>query len=809
MKMRYTVWEHLRKERIFMPRQLLAMPLIPVRGIVIFPYMVLHFDVARDKSIKALEAAMQNGQTAFLTTQMDAGENEPGREGLYKIGTVAKIRQMLRLPQNYVRVLVEGIGRAELATLDTEGEYYKCQVRQVRSLRRGLTAIDTEATRRVIDRLFAEYLQLNPRANGDVYRTVSEEKDLGKYLDFLASNFFVRTADKQTILEEKNVAERARKFIVIMEGEVEVLRTENDITAQVQENLARHRKEAYLREQMQVISRELGDDFEEDIAAFEKKIYTRALPDEVREKAEKELLKLRRQNPSSPEAAVIYSYLETLLDMPYGIRTMENDNLRRASKILERDHYGLQKVKERLLEYLAVRKLAGDMKGQILCLVGPPGVGKTSIVKSVAEALGRKYVRISLGGVHDEADIRGHRKTYIGSMPGRIADAIRRAGTENPLVLLDEIDKMGADFKGDPSAALLEVLDPAQNHTFRDHYLEVPFSLENVMFITTANAADQIPRPLYDRMEVIDIAGYTEEEKLEISMRHLLPKTLLSHGLFEKDVRIRRDAVRGIIEHYTREAGVRQLEREIARLCRRIAGKVEAGTEKITVTAKNLEEILGKYKFIRDTETGRNEVGTASGLAWTAVGGETLCIEVAVMEGNGKIQLTGSLGDVMKESAGAAISFIRTRARKLGIAPDFYKTQDIHVHVPEGAVPKDGPSAGITIATAIASALSLRPVRGDIAMTGEVTLRGRVLPVGGIKEKLLAAHRLGKKTVLIPKENVRDTEELPTPVREALTIIPVSNMDEVFAHALLPAEAAPEAEMDFMTALPKADAIHA
>lgn len=792
-----------------MPRQLLTMPLIPVRGIVIFPYMVLHFDVARDKSIAALEAAMQNGQTAFLTTQTDAGENEPGAEGLYKIGTVAKIRQMLRLPQNYVRVLVEGLHRAELVSLDTEGAYYTCQVRQIRSLRRGLTSVDAEATRRVIDRLFAEYLQLNPRANADVYRTVSEEKDLGKYLDFLASNFFVRASDKQAILEEKNVAERAGKFIVTMEGEVEVLRTENDIAAKVQENLAQHRKESYLREQMQVIARELGDDFEEDIAAFEQKIYTRALPDEVREKAEKELLKLRRQNPSSPESAVIYSYLETLLDMPYGIRTKENDNLRRASQILERDHYGLQKVKERLLEYLAVRKLAGDMKGQILCLVGPPGVGKTSIVKSVAEALGREYVRISLGGVHDEADIRGHRKTYIGSMPGRIADAIRRAGTENPLVLLDEIDKMGADFKGDPAAALLEVLDPAQNHTFRDHYLEVPFSLENVMFITTANAADQIPRPLYDRMEVIEIAGYTEEEKLEIAMRHLLPKTLISHGLFERDVLVRRDAVRGIIEHYTREAGVRRLEREIAHLCRRIAGKVEAGAEKVTVTAKNLEEMLGKYKFIRDTETGKNEVGTASGLAWTAVGGETLRIEVAVMEGSGKIQLTGSLGDVMKESASAAISFIRTRARNLGIAPDFYKTQDIHLHVPEGAVPKDGPSAGITIATAIASALSLRPVRGDIAMTGEVTLRGRVLPVGGITEKLLAAHRLGKKTVLIPKENMRDTDELPASVREKLAIIPVSSMDEVLAAALLPAEAKQEVDMDFMTALPKADAIHA
>ncbi len=792
-----------------MPRQLMTMPLIPVRGIVIFPYMVLHFDVARDKSIAALEAAMQNGQTAFLTTQIDANENEPTAEGLYPIGTVARIRQLLRLPQNYVRVLVEGLYRAELDSLETDGNYYTCQVHQVRSLRRGLTAVDTEATKRVIDRLFAEYLQLNPRANADVYRTVSAEADFGKYLDFLASNFFVRTADKQAILEERNVAERARKFIVIMEGEVEVLRTENSIASQVQENLAQHRKEAYLREQMQVIARELGDDFEEDITAFEQKIYSKALPDEVREKAEKELAKLRRQNPSSPESAVIYTYLETLLDMPYGIRSMENSNLRAASRILERDHYGLEKVKERLLEYLAVRKLAGDMKGQILCLVGPPGVGKTSIVKSVAEALGRKYVRISLGGVHDEADIRGHRKTYIGSMPGRIADAVRRAGTENPLILLDEIDKMGSDFRGDPSSALLEVLDPAQNHTFRDHYLEVPFSLENVMFITTANAADKIPGPLYDRMEVIDIAGYTEEEKLEIGLRHLLPKTLKTHGLADKNVTVRRDAMRDIIGHYTKEAGVRQLEREIARLCRRLAAKVEAGEEKITVTARSLEGILGKYKYIRDTETGKHEIGTASGLAWTAVGGETLRIEVAVMDGDGKIQLTGSLGDVMKESASAAISFIRTRAATLGIAPDFYKKKDIHLHVPEGAVPKDGPSAGITIATAIASALSLRPVCGDLAMTGEVTLRGRVLPVGGIKEKLVAAHRLGKKTVLIPAENMRDTDELPTSVREGMDIIPVSHMDEVLALALLPAESVPISSSEFLPPSPAHDAVHA
>ncbi len=792
-----------------MPKEFLTMPLIPVRGIVIFPYTILHFDVARDSSIAALEAAMQKGQTAFFTTQTDAAENHPGADGLYKVGTVAKIRQLLRLPQNHVRVLVEGLGRARLVELNESGAFNMCQVQQIRSMRRGLTEVDQEAARRVIDDLFNEYFAINPRANREVYRVAQNETDLGKYLDFLAFNFFVRTEDKQAILEEKNVAKRTHIFITIMEGELEVRRTENSITAQVQENLAQHRKEAFLREQLNVITRELGDDYDEELDAFEQKIHTRALPDEVREKAEKELLRLRRQNPSSPEANVTYTYLETLLEMPYGIRTMESNNLRRASKILERDHYGLEKVKERLLEYLAVKKLAGDMKGQILCLVGPPGVGKTSIVKSVAEAIGRKYVRISLGGVHDEADIRGHRKTYIGSMPGRIADAIKRAGTENPLVLLDEIDKLGQDYKGDPAAALLEVLDPAQNHTFRDHYLEVPFSLENVMFITTANHGDRIPGPLYDRMEVIDIPGYTENEKLEIAMRHLLPRALESHGLAKYNITVRRDAVRGIIEHYTREAGVRRLERELARLCRRLAARVAAGEEKITVTAASLEGIMGKYKYIRDTETGKSEVGTCSGLAWTAVGGETLRIEVAVMEGTGKLQLTGSLGDVMKESASAALSFIRTRAHALGIDSDFYKNKDIHLHVPEGAVPKDGPSAGITIVTAMASALSLRPVLGDIAMTGEVTLRGKVLPVGGIKEKLIAAHRLGKKTVLIPKENMRDTDELPPNVRETLEIIPVSTMDEVLSFALLPAESKRDPAEDFLTAPPKADAIHA
>lgn len=792
-----------------MPKEFLTMPLIPVRGIVIFPYTILHFDVARDSSIAALEAAMQKGQTAFFTTQTDAADNNPGPEGLYKVGTVAKIRQLLRLPQNHVRVLVEGLGRASLMEVEETEGFRMCHVQQIRSLRRGLTAVDQEAARRIIDDLFSEYFSINPRANAEVYRVAQSEKDLGKYLDFLAFNFFVRTEDKQAILEERNVAKRTHIFITIMEGELEVRRTENSIAAQVQENLAKHRKEAFLREQMNVISRELGDDYDEELDEFENKIQTRALPDEVRAKAEKELMRLRRQNPSSPEANVIYTYLETLLEMPYGIRTMESDNLRRASKILERDHYGLEKVKERLLEYLAVKKLAGDMKGQILCLVGPPGVGKTSIVKSVAEAVGRNYVRISLGGVHDEADIRGHRKTYIGSMPGRIADAIRRAGTENPLVLLDEIDKLGQDYKGDPAAALLEVLDPAQNHSFRDHYLEVPFSLENVMFITTANQKDRIPAPLYDRMEVIEIPGYTENEKLEIAMRHLLPRAIETHGLAPYAVTVRRDAVRDIIEHYTREAGVRRLERELARLCRRLASKVTKGEEKITVTAASLEGILGKYKYIRDTETGKSEVGTCSGLAWTAVGGETLRIEVAVMDGTGKLQLTGSLGDVMKESAAAALSFIRTRAQALGIDSDFYKNKDIHLHVPEGAVPKDGPSAGITIVTAMASALSMRPVLGDIAMTGEVTLRGKVLPVGGIKEKLIAAHRLGKKTVLIPKENIRDTEELPKNVREALEIIPVATMDEVLSFALLPAESTPEMNMDFLTVPSKVNTIHA
>lgn len=791
-----------------MPKQQLTMPLIPVRGIVIFPYTILHFDVAREQSIKALEAAMQSGQVAFFATQMDAAENEPGEKSIYEVGTVAKIRQLLRLPQNHVRVLVEGLYRARRTGLETGGAFLSCTVEQCRSLRRGIEPEEEEATRRIIDGIFSEYLSINPRASREVYQVAQNETDLGKYLDFLAFNFFVRAEDKQAILEERNVARRARLFLDIMEGELLVQKTENTITARVQENLAQHRKEAFLREQLQVITRELGDDYDEELAAFENKIYTRALPDEVREKAERELLKLRRQPPSSPEANVTYTYLETLLEMPYGIRTVENENLRRAARILERDHFGLAKVKERILEYLAVRKLAGDMKGQILCLVGPPGVGKTSIARSVAEALGRNYVRISLGGVHDEADIRGHRKTYIGSMPGRIADAVRRAGSENPLVLLDEIDKMGADFKGDPSAALLEVLDPAQNHTFRDHYLEVPFPLEHVMFITTANRADAIPAPLYDRMEVIEISGYTETEKLEIAMRHLLPAAIRSHGLSSHGVTIRKDAVRFILQSYTREAGVRQLQRELERLCRRLAARVERGEGKIVVTAAACESILGKAKYTRDMETGTDEIGSAHGLAWTAVGGETLRIEVAVMEGSGKTKLTGSLGDVMKESAEAAISYIRTRCDSLGIDADFYKTKDIHLHVPEGAVPKDGPSAGITITTAIASALSHRAVCGDIAMTGEVTLRGRVLPVGGIREKLLAAHRLGKKRVLIPKENIKDLDEVGKEVLENVEIIPVSTMDEVLDAALLATKHEDENET-YLAAKAESQGVHA
>ncbi len=768
-----------------MPGKREEMPLIPMRGIVIFPYMVLHIDVAREKSIAALEAAMEGDRLVFLTSQKDASVESPSVEELYTIGTVVRVKQLLKLPKGFVRVMVEGLYRAELVAAE-EDRFINCTVQKVQADRFALTAADMEAAMRMADRLLLEYLELSPRVSRDIYAKISANRDLGRYTDAIAAEILLRTEDRQKILEEKNLLLRVEKLISILQNEIAVLSSEREIAAKVQENFALQRRENILREQMRVIAHELGDDLESDIAAFQEKIKTKPFPDEVRKKAEKELARLARFPSASAEANTIYNYLEQLLGMPYGVRSEENTDIARAKAILERDHYGLERVKERILEYLAVRTLAGSVSGQILCLVGPPGVGKTSIAKSVAEALGRKYVRIALGGVHDEAEIRGHRKTYIGAMPGRIADAIRHAGTENPLVLLDEIDKLGTDYKGDPTAALLEVLDPAQNSSFRDHFLEVPFSLSDVMFITTANAADRIPRPLYDRMEIIEIPGYTEAEKTEIAMRHLWPRNVKKHGLTGKKVRIRRDVIAEIITHYTKEAGVRGLERELAHALRRAAKEIVGGKEQVVFTKNNLTRYLGVYKFLQDTIEKEPTIGVACGLAWTAVGGETLQIEVNAMEGDGKVQLTGKLGDVMKESAAAAISYIRTRTKELGIPLDFYKTQDLHVHVPEGAVPKDGPSAGITIATAIASALSGRAVRGDLAMTGEITLRGRVLPIGGVKEKLLAAHRYGKTTVLLPLDNKKDLEDIPQDVLDKMEIIFADNMDTVLSTALLP-----------------------
>ncbi len=768
-----------------MPGKREEMPLIPMRGIVIFPYMVLHIDVAREKSIAALEAAMEKERLAFLTSQKDASVETPTEEDLYRRGTVVRIKQLLKLPKGFIRVLVEGLYRAELLEVE-DGDFINSVVQRVQEDRFALTTADTEAAIRMADRLLLEYLELSPTTSRDLYAKISANRDLGRYTDAIAAEILLRTEHRQALLEENNLMRRVEKLISILENEIAVLQSERDIAMKVQENFAMQRRENILREQMRVIAHELGDDLESDIAAFAEKIKTKPLPEEVRKKAEKELSRLSRFPSASAEANTIYNYLEQLLDMPYGIKSEENTDISRAAAILERDHYGLSRVKERILEYLAVRALSGNVGGQILCLVGPPGVGKTSIAKSIAEALGRQYVRIALGGVHDEAEIRGHRKTYIGAMPGRIADAIKRAGTENPLVLLDEIDKLGTDYKGDPTAALLEVLDPAQNSTFRDHFLEVPFSLQDVMFITTANAADKIPRPLYDRMEILEISGYTEMEKTEIAMRHLWPRNVKKHGLSGNMVRIRRDVISDIITHYTKEAGVRSLERELAHALRRAAKEILDGKTCVSLTRKNLTNYLGAYKFLQSATDSMPLVGTACGLAWTAVGGETLEIEVNAMEGDGKVQLTGKLGDVMKESAAAAISFIRTRAASLGIPKDFYKTRDLHLHVPEGAVPKDGPSAGITIATAIASALSGRAVRGDLAMTGEITLRGRVLPIGGVKEKLLAAYRYGKTTVILPKANQKDLEEVPAEILDKMEIVFAETMDTVLSTALLP-----------------------
>ena len=768
----------------------LMVPMLALRGLVLYPNMILNFEVAREKSIKALEVAMKSyNQQIFLVAQKDIRVDDPNADDLYKVGVVAKITQILRLPGNHLRVLVEGIFRAKTEDIIAAKPFWLVEVEQIDCDKpKEKDAPLLEAWIRRVKEQFEEYCMLSPKVPQEMITQIITEHNPHLLVERIVGNLPFEADVKQSLLEQSDPLKRLEMVSKLFEQENNILVLENEIYDKVKEQIDKGQREYFLREQMRVIAQELGEDDNEDneLEEYYKKIRALKLSDEATEKLIKEVDRLSKMPSSSPEANVIRTYLDTCLELPWNTYSKQKPDILKAQKILDKDHYGLDKVKERILEIIAVRQLNPDIRGQIICLVGPPGVGKTSIAKSVARSLGRKYVRISLGGIKDESEIRGHRKTYIGSMPGRIINAMKLAGTKNPVILLDEIDKVGNDFRGDPASALLEVLDSEQNVAFRDHYIELPFDLSDVLFITTANTTDTIPAPLYDRMDVITLSSYTREEKFQIAKRHLWSKQVKKHGLTAKMVHITNDALYQLIDHYTREAGVRTLERTIAKLCRMAAKKIVSGeSEKVSFTVKNLEEFLGPKKYKTEKASVTDEVGVVTGLAWTSVGGETMPIEVAVMDGTGKLQLTGNLGDVMKESAQAAVSYIRTRSHLWKIDSEFYKKKDIHIHVPEGAVPKDGPSAGITICTAIVSALTEIPVRHDVAMTGEITLRGRVLPIGGLKEKTMAAFRYGVKTVLIPKDNEPDLAEVDPVVKDAIRFVPVDSMDSVLQEALL------------------------
>ena len=771
-----------------MTQERILMPVLALRGITVFPNLLLHFDVGRAASIRALEDAMAGGRDIFLVTQRDLSAENPGGDELYTIGTIASVKQILRLPENNVRVMVEGKQRGRMLDLLTKDPYLKAEVELICGVpSAGKNSPRTEALIRQVYTLMEHYTELSDRITSEVYLKMLASDNPGYISDYAAQNLPLRFEDKQAILEELRPAKRIERLCRILTREVEILEVESELEGKIHEEMAANQRDYVLREQLKVIRRELGETDEDDeITEYRSKVAEADLPDEVRDKLIKEIRHLEKQPFGSMEAAVIRTYLDTCLELPWKVMTRERTSVAAVSKALDADHFGLKKVKERILEFVAVKQLEPGLKGQIICLVGPPGVGKTSIAASVARAMNRKLARISLGGVHDEAEIRGHRKTYIGAMPGRIIAGIKQAGSANPVLLLDEIDKVGSDHRGDPASALLEVLDAEQNSTFRDHYLELPFDLSEVMFITTANTTDTIPRPLLDRMEVIEIGSYTDEEKLQIAKRHLLPRQLSRHGLSKSQLQVSEDALRHIISGYTRESGVRILERKLAGVCRKAAMHIVRESVKcIRITEKELEYYLGVRRYHNEMPSGEALVGVVNGLAWTSVGGEILEVEVNVMEGSGKIELTGNLGTVMKESAAAAFSYIRSCAVRLGIDPCFYKSKDVHVHFPEGAVPKDGPSAGIAITAAMVSALTNIPVRQDVAMTGEVTLRGRVLPIGGLREKTMAAMRNGIKTVLIPFENEKDLEEIDQTVRAALNFIFVRRVDEVLAHALV------------------------
>ena len=762
------------------------LPLLPLRGITVFPYMVLHFDVTRDKSIAALEEAMVGDQYVFLVTQRDAKTEEPQSTDLYAVGTISKVKQMLKLPGDNVRVLVEGVARAKIIQYKHTEPYFKCEV-MAEDIDDTADNINVKASVRIVHNLFENYFSLNNKISPDAILSIKSVKDGGKLADLVASNLAVDCDVKQDILDEFSPELRLEKLIEILEQEIEMLMVEKQVAAKVKANIDKNQKEYYLREQIKVIQGELGnsEDTVSEGEELKEQIEKADMPDEARTKALKEVGRFIKTPFGAPEATVLRTYLETVLSVPWNKSTFENLSLENAEKILNEDHYGLYKVKERILEYLAVKNYKDATKGNILCLVGPPGVGKTSIARSIARALNKNYVRMSLGGVRDEAEIRGHRKTYVGAMPGRIINAVIQAGSNNPLLLLDEIDKMASDFRGDPASALLEVLDCEQNSTFRDHYLELPFDLSRVMFVTTANTLDTIPVPLLDRLEIINLSSYTAEEKFYIAKNYLVKKQMNEHGLKTSNIRFTDSALKEMIEFYTRESGVRSLERVIAALCRKSAKYlIEKNQKSITVTPKIVNEFMGSPKYKRDGQAYADTVGVATGLAWTSVGGETLNIEVSVMNGDGKIELTGKLGDVMKESAMAAISYIRSNAENFGVDSSFYKKNDIHIHVPEGAIPKDGPSAGITICTAIISALTGIPVSSKVAMTGEITLRGRVLAIGGLKEKALAAFALGISKIIIPAANTSDLDEIPDSVKNNVKFIPVDNMLDVVKNAI-------------------------
>jgi ATP-dependent Lon protease len=761
-------------------------PVLPLRDVVVYPHMVIPLFVGRDKSIQALDNAMRDNKQILLVAQKDAEVDDPGFDDLYRVGTLSNILQLLKLPDGTVKVLVEGGQRSLVETFKVSDKHYVAVVAPL-SDELGLPEAEIEVLTRTAINTFDQYVKLNKRIPPEVLNSLSGIDDPSRLADTIAAHMTIKIDDKQAILEMGDIAARLERLMTLMEGEVDMLEMEKRIRGRVKQQMEKNQREYYLNEQMKAIQKELGemDDVPNELDELTRKVEKAGMPPAARAKADAELNKLKLMSPMSAEATVVRNYIDWMVGVPWKKRTKVSHDLKKAEEVLEADHFGLDKVKERILEYLAVQQRVKKMKGPILCLVGPPGVGKTSLGQSIARATNRKYVRMALGGVRDEAEIRGHRRTYIGSLPGKILQNLSKVKTRNPMFMLDEIDKMAMDFRGDPASALLEVLDPEQNHTFNDHYLEVDFDLSEVMFVATANTMN-IPAPLLDRMEVIRIAGYTEDEKVSIALRYLIPKQIKNNGLKDKEIQISESAVRDIIRYYTREAGVRSLEREIAKICRKVVKNLllKPSTKKVMVTHKNLDQYLGVQRFRYGRAEENDQIGQVTGLAWTEVGGELLTIEAVIMPGSGKQTYTGKLGEVMQESIHTAMTVARTRSEMLGIDPAFYQKHDVHIHVPEGATPKDGPSAGIGMCTALVSALTKIPVRSDVAMTGEITLRGEVLPIGGLKEKLLAAHRGGIEVVLIPKENEKDLAEIPKNIKQDLKVIPVRWIDEVLKVAL-------------------------